>query len=307
MNDRTTPTLITLLVVGMLLMTFDIRNQGDGLLGVLRSGAQTLLEPLQRASSAAVDPVADFVDGLSDIASLREENDALREAIADERARRAETEDALARLQALEALYDLDLEQTEVARTPANVIGRPDPFDLAFQIDKGAVDGIVAGQPVVDVSGFVVGTVTDVSASTAVVVPMIASRNQVTARVGSQQAGLLEADPGGTEMRLTVFDAREPVQAGDQVITAANTFPAGLAIGEVIEDAVPESAALVARVRPFVDPADLRVVVVLAWPPDPISSVTTTTTPPPTTTLPDDTDTSGSTGTSTPSSTGGDG
>lgn len=282
-SDRSLPTLVTLVVVAVLLMTFDIRLQGEGVVGVIRSGTQTILEPLQRASSAAVDPVADFLDGLSDITSLREEVEALRAAMAEEQARRAETEDDLARLETLERLYELDLDETEVGRTPANVIGRPDQFDLAFQIDKGVSDGVIVGQPVIDVNGFVVGNVTDASQSTAIVVPIMASRNQVTVRVGSQ-TGLLGANPGGSEMTLDVFDARAPVAAGDQVITAANTFPAGLAVGEVIESVEPESAALTAQVRPFVDPAALRVVVVLTWPPDPASLTTTTTT----TTVPTD-------------------
>lgn len=286
--NRTLPTLVTLLVVAILLMTFDIRLQGQGVVGVLRGGTQTLIAPLQRAATIVVDPVADFFDGLADISSLRETNDALRAELAESQRRLAETEDALARLETLERLYDLDLDETDAARTPANVIGRPDQFDLAFQIDKGVNDGVIEGQPVVDVNGFVAGTVTDASPNTAIVVPITASRNQLTVLVGSQ-AGLLEANPGSSEMTLRVFDARIPVNEGDQVVTAADTFPPGLAVGEVVEEVSPQSTALAARVSPFVDVDDLRVVVVLAWPPDPTSATTTTTSTTTTTTVPVDT------------------
>lgn len=291
--NRTLPTLVTLLVVAILLMTFDIRLQGQGVVGVLRGGTQTLIAPLQRAATIVVDPVADFFDGLADISSLRETNDALRAELAESQRRLAETEDALARLETLERLYDLDLDETDAARTPANVIGRPDQFDLAFQIDKGVNDGVIEGQPVVDVNGFVAGTVTDASPNTAIVVPITASRNQLTVLVGSQ-AGLLEANPGSSEMTLRVFDARIPVNEGDQVVTAADTFPPGLAVGEVVEEVSPQSTALAARVSPFVDVDDLRVVVVLAWPPDPTAATTTTTSTTTTTTVPvDTTDTTG--------------
>lgn len=276
-SDRALPTFITLMVVAMLLMTFDIRFEGGGVVGVVRGGTQTLLAPVQRAANVVVDPVADFLDGLSDITSLRETNDALRAELARAQASLAEAGDDLARLQTLERLHDLELDETQVAQTAANVIGRADQFDLAFQIDKGVNDGVIDGQPVIDVNGFVVGTITSAAPNTAVVVPIMASRNHVTVQVGSQ-VGLLRANPGSEEMTLDIFDAREGIEAGDQVVTAANAFPAGLAVGEVIEGAEPDSTAVTARVRPFVDVQAIRVVVVLAWPPDPTQVTTTSST-----------------------------
>ncbi len=264
-SDRSLPTFITLVVVAILLMTFDIRSQGEGVVSVMRGGVQTLVAPLQRGATAVIDPVADFIDGLSDITSLRETNEALRAELAAAQAKLAEAGDAMARLETLEALYDLDLEEIEVGRTPANVIGRPDQFDLAFQIDKGVNDGVIEGQPVIDVYGFVVGTVTQASPDTAIVVPIQASRNKISVLVGSQ-TGLLGGNPGSPEMTLDIFDARASVKEGDQVVTAANTFPPGLAVGEVLDRAVPQSTALTARVMPFVVVESLRVGVVLAWP-----------------------------------------
>lgn len=276
-SDRSLPTFITLVVVAILLMTFDVRMQGQGVVGAMRGGTQTLLAPLQRGAAVVIEPVTDFVDGLADIASLRETNEALRAELARAQAALAEAGDDLARLETLEALYDLDLESTEVMRTPANVIGRADQFDLSFQIDKGVSDGVIEGQPVIDVYGFAVGRVSEASPNTAIVVPIQASRNAVSVMVGSQ-TGLLTSNPGSAEMRLDIYDARSPVGEGDQVVTAANTFPPGLAVGEVVGPAAPQSTALEAQVMPFVDIESLRVVVVLAWPPDP-TAVTTTTAP----------------------------
>lgn len=276
-SDRSLPTFITLVVVAILLMTFDVRIQGQGVVGAMRGGTQTLLAPLQRGAAVVIEPVTDFVDGLADIASLRETNEALRAELARAQAALAEAGDDLARLETLEALYNLDLESTEVMRRPANVIGRADQFDLAFQIDKGVSDGVIEGQPVIDVYGFAVGRVSEASPNTAIVVPIQASRNAVSVMVGSQ-TGLLTSNPGSAEMRLDIYDARSPVAEGDQVVTAANTFPPGLAVGEVVDPAAPQSTALEARVMPFVDIESLRIVVVLAWPPDP-TAVTTTTAP----------------------------
>ncbi|MGD2061889.1 MAG: hypothetical protein PVF87_13540, partial [Acidimicrobiia bacterium] len=73
-GDRTLPTLITLLVIGVLLMTFDVRSEGGGVTGVLRSGTQTIVSPLQKAAAFVVNPVLDMVDSLSNVATLRETN-----------------------------------------------------------------------------------------------------------------------------------------------------------------------------------------------------------------------------------------
>jgi cell shape-determining protein MreC len=82
-------------------------------------------------------------------------------------------------------------------------------------------------------------------------------------------------------MDLDVFDAREPVLVGDRVLTSAAStdYPAGLPVGEVLADASPESTSLSTTVRPFVDAESLRFVVVLAWPPDPVTAATDDTVP----------------------------
>ncbi len=297
-RDRALPTFITLLVLAVLFMTFDVRAQGEGVAAVIRGGAQTIMAPLQRAATVVVDPVTDFLNGLGDITSLRETNDALRAELAQAQAKLAEADDDLARLKVLERLYDLNLQDTQVAQIPANVIGRADQFDLAFQIDKGVSDGVIDGQPVIDVNGFVVGTVETASPNTAIVIPITASRNQVSVLVGSE-TGLLKSKPGSSDMTLEIFDARDPVAEGDQVVTAANTFPSGLAVGEVLQSASPEASQLTTTVRPFVDVESLRVVVVLAWPPDPTRATTTTTT------IPETTDTTTPLGTDTTAAGGG--
>jgi cell shape-determining protein MreC len=80
-------------------------------------------------------------------------------------------------------------------------------------------------------------------------------------------------------MRLEL-DAEEPVFIGDRVVTSSGSvrFPAGYPVGEVIADAAPTNDTLSTEVEPYVQPDTLRVVVVLAWPPDPITAVTEPTT-----------------------------
>lgn len=279
-SDHALPTLITLLVVGILLMTFDVRLQGGGVVGVMRSGTQTIVSPIQQAASIVVNPVADMIDSLSNVASLREQNVALSAELAEAQAEIVAVQDQIARLELLEQLYSLDIDAEEIGRTVANVIGRPDAFDDAIIIDKGTRDGVVVGQPVIDTNGYVVGRVRSAAPGTATIVPITVSRSGVAVLVGTQ-VGQLTTQLFTSDMRLDIIVAREPVLAMARVVTssASSAFPAGLGVGEILHDANPQNGSLTAQVRPFVDPDTLRLVVVLAWPPDPVSGVTGDTIP----------------------------
>lgn len=271
---RTLPTFITLLVMGLLLMTFDVRSEGGGVTGTLRTGAQTIVAPLQKAAAFVVNPVVNMIDSLSNVATLREQNIALQQELAEFEAALIAVDDDLARLEFYEQLYDLETSGTDIGRTVAQVIGRlrPDASD-ALIIDKGTSNGIAVGQPVIDTSGYVVGTVQRVTAGTAIIVPITVGPDAVAVIVG-EQAGVVVPQVATNEMRLEIFDAREPVFELDRVVTSSASvrFPAGYPVGEVTADAAPSVGALSTGVRPFVNVDALRVVVVLAWPPDPVTA-----------------------------------
>jgi rod shape-determining protein MreC len=285
-RDRTLPTFVTLVVIAFLLMTFDVRTTGADLAGRIRSGALTFLAPMQRVSAFVIDPIADLLDSLAGLASLRAENAALRAEVARLQAEGAGFADDQARLQVLEQVHDLLLEDTTTARTPANVIGRPDLSESSFVIDKGSDDGVAIGHPVVDPNGYVVGRVTEVSGGFSTVVPISQDREGVTVLVAGQN-GILTSRLGTDLMVVEVFDAIEPLHQGDLVVTSSVSisFPPGLPVGEVTEEAELEGTALQARVIPFANLDTLRVVLVITWPPEPgIGEATTTTTVSPTTT-----------------------
>lgn len=269
-RGRTTPTLITLIVLGLLLMTFHVRLDGGGVVGVIRSGAQSIIAPIQEAASLVVTPVADTVDSLSNVARLRQENLTLRAELAEAEAALVGLQDQLARLETFEDLYELDVAGSELPRTVANVIGS---LDEGLFIDKGTEDGIAVGQPVIDTNGYVVGTVQEVTRGSATVVPIMAGPSGVQVLVG-EQTGVLMAQVTSDLMRLELFGARDPVLVDDRVVTSSGSvnFPAGIPVGSVAEDAAPVSDSLTTTVQPFADPDTLRLVVVLAWPPDPITA-----------------------------------
>jgi rod shape-determining protein MreC len=297
-GDRTVPTLITLLVIGVLLMTFDIRSEGQGVTSVLRSGTQTIVSPLQKGAAFVVNPVLDVIDSLANLATLRETNLALQRDIAELEAAMIAVDDDLARLEFFEQLYDLEATGTDIGRTVAEVIGFAGPLDSALIIDKGTNEGIAVGQPVIDTNGYIVGSVQQVTSGTARIVPMTVGADGVAVTVG-EQLGVVLPQINDNILRLDVNPARDPVLAGEKVVTSSQSvrFPAGYPVGEVIVDAAPTAAgSLSTLVEPYMNPNNLRVVVVLAWPPDPVSAVTEPTT---TTTSTTPTTLDGSTTTST--------
>ncbi len=272
-TDRSIPLLITLLVLAILIMTFDIRSDGRGLAGTVREGASRILAPLQAAGSFVVDPLADVVDNLGDIANLRAENEALRARLGEAQADLAAVEDQLERLAVLERLNALELAVEDLVRTNANVIGRTDSFDLSFRIDKGEESGVLTGHPVLDENGYLVGRVLEAWDGGAVVVPLIGDVESVTVGV-ADQLGTLSPVLGSEQMVLEVFETARPVRAGDQVVTSpfGLAFPPSIPVGEIAEDASPQGQALTALVDPYSDPQRLRVVTVVTWPRDPASA-----------------------------------
>ncbi len=289
-GNRTLPTLITLLVLSLLLMTFDIRSEGGGVIGVLRSGTQTIVAPLQKGTAFVVNPVVDMIDSLSNVATLREQNLRLQQELAEAEAARVAVSDELARLELYEQLYELEATGSTLGRTVAQVIGQP-VLEGSLIIDKGTSDGVVVGQPVIDTNGYVVGSVEQTTAGTATIVPITVGPAGVAVVVDGQ-VGTVTPQIDTNIMRLEL-DGQEPVFAGTRVVTSSASvrFPSGYPVGTVLADAAPANDALSTQVEPFVQPDTLRVVVVLAWPPDPVTAVTpdtTTTTSTTTTTIPDE-------------------
>lgn len=292
-QDHSLPIFVTLVVVAFLLMTFDIRSGGSGLTGSLRTGANNLVQPVESVAQAVVDPVADFVDGLSNIADLRSENEALRAKLAEAEGEIAAVGDQLERLDVLENLLDLPLDVQAFSQTLANVTGRAGTFDLSFRIDKGEDDGVLPGQPVLDDNGYVVGRVLDSWGGGATVVPITGDVEAVAVSVAGQD-GILRSIPGASEMELVrdmsldVFVGATGVIAGDRVVTSrfSQAFPAGLPVGVIAEDAAPDGQNLTAVVEPFMDLQRLRAVVVIVWPQDPSTTTDDDEPSTPTTSIP---------------------
>lgn len=256
-----------LLVLSLLLSTLEVRADSWG---VLRVGLGSWLVPLQRLAVEIFDPLVATVEGLAGIASLRSENAALRAQLAETQAEMAAVEDQLARLDSLERLVDLDLPDVEQTRTLANVVGRQVGFEFHLRIDKGLEEGVVAGNPVLDENGYLLGRVGASAEEFATVIPLSADVEGLTVLVAGS-VGVLRPQVGSELLSLEVVDSPPIVAEGEDVVTSqlSVSFPPGLPVGSLVGEAQVVGSVLRGTVKPFSDPQRARAVLVVSWPPGP--------------------------------------
>ena len=124
----------------------------------------------------------------------------------------------------------------QVAAIPAQVLyDAADPYSRKVIIDRGAVDGIGSGSPVVDETG-VLGQVTRVYASVSEVT-LVTDRDQaipvLNTRTGAR--GVAFGDPALTGLELRFIAANADVQPGDVLSTSGvdGIYPPGLKVARV--------------------------------------------------------------------------
>lgn len=223
--------------------------------------------PLQRAAGAAGDAVRSFFASLAELSELRAENVRLR----------AEVE----RLRALEPL--LDETQAENDRLAAMLgFTSPPPHQgiaarvvnrglsnwfSTIEVDRGAVDGVVAGNPAVSQHGLV-GKVVRVADRTATVLLLTDPQSGVGVHVvRSREPAALVGDSsfqGTCTMRMFSRDA--DVVPGDAVLTSGlgDVYPADLQVGTVTAVRHEEQGLVIeADVAPAVDFGRLEEVFIL--------------------------------------------
>lgn len=230
--NRVTILFLALVSIGFIIATFDVRSEGDGVGDVLREGTQSVFTPFQKAVDWVTTPVVGFVDGVSNLAGLRDENDRLSERVRELEAQVRATDALEEQVTQLELINGLEV-QGELATVTARLYsGGVSPFDNARFIDKGANDGIVVGQAVIDEDGLV-GRVDLVSANDARIRLITDPLVSIGVRVQSSNETGIASGRGDGPLRLEMFRANEAVYEGDLVVTDGSRFPPGLVVGTV--------------------------------------------------------------------------
>ena len=228
--DRSTALFVTLLAVGFLVATFDVRSSSGSVTTVIRSGAQTLVAPVQQGIDLVVRPVVGFIDGISNVAGLSDQNQRLEAEVQRLEQRLLETAALERRVAELEAINDLAPPEDLATVTARIYSAGASTFDQIRLINRGSGNGIVVGQAVIDEDGLIgrVDLVTKSSARVRLITDPLVS---VGVRVQDTNQTGVTTGRGDELLRLDMFDATEPVREGAVVLTDGSLFPPGIVVG----------------------------------------------------------------------------
>lgn len=196
--------------------------------------------PMQGVSTTVTGSVLEFVDldGMSKSElkeysqQLAQENASLREQVVEYDVMKKENEQ-------LKTQLNITNQNPDNEMVACSVIGR-DPSDLfyGFSIDKGTVQGIAVGDPVICEQGLV-GTVTEAYATTSKVTCILSEDLKVSAMSRKrEESGVLTSNvqTAATGMvRLSYLSGETTVEPGDIITTsgAGGLFPQDIIIGQV--------------------------------------------------------------------------
>ncbi|WP_052668891.1 rod shape-determining protein MreC [Nitriliruptor alkaliphilus] len=268
--------LVVLILIALVLITVDFRSGdgGDGPLDRLRGGVTAVVRPIQDGIATLVRPIGDAVGGVTDIFSVRSENERLQARLDVLEERFRSLEDLERENEELRQLLGIR-ERAELVTVGARTVafGASD-FEWVITIDAGSEDGIERGMPVINGDGLV-GRIVQVTPNASRVLLTIDPTFQVAVRTASTGETGTVAGRGGEPLVFSVLDPEADLEVGDELVTSSydsGQYPEGIPIGIVAE--VGEATTSLVRevtVRPFVDFTRLhQVLVVIDAPLDPL-------------------------------------
>ena len=221
--------------LALFLMVADARFH---LVQPLRAAIATALYPAQWLALQPVQMVRDFTAYLTDLKTAHATEDAARRKLAEQSQRAGQVEQLLLENTRLRELLALR-ERTAVPSQAAQVLyDATDPFSRRVVIDKGQLQGIAPGSPVLDESG-VLGQVTQVYPFVSEVT-LLTDRDQVIPVVNTRTGvrGVAYGDPGARDgmMELRYMPATVDFKEGDLLATGGidGVYPPGLPVARVV-------------------------------------------------------------------------
>jgi rod shape-determining protein MreC len=158
-------------------------------------------------------------------------------------------------------------ETLETPTITARVVGRErSSLFKTVVINRGSLDGITAGAPVLTHEG-IVGRITDVSWNVSTVLLLIDYNSNIDAIVQEGRAQGILQGAGAMECSLKYVERSEKIKIGDLVVSSgmAGVFPKGLPLG-TITAVDRETSGLFQRIKviPAVDVSKLEEVLIVA-------------------------------------------
>ena len=239
--------LVILIVTSLFLITLDLR--GVKVIDGFKQGSQTVMSPFQRAGSAALRPVKNFISDVTHLGRTRNQIEKLEAENANLKQRLINRKNADAQLKQLKSILDLaGTAGYKIVNAKVISNGSSQSFSQTITIDSGANAGIKKNMTVLSQSG-IAGVVKDVYPTSALIQLASDPSFRIGARVaGSQQIGVLTGR-GTSSASLQLLDNSSIVKVGDVLLSrgsvANRPFVPGVPLGYVT--GVDNSAGAVAQ------------------------------------------------------------
>ena len=220
--------------LAVFLMVADLRLS---LVKPLRTAVAAMIYPAQwlvQQPLAAAQLVQAHFEGLQAAQKKAVSSQAALTALA---ARAGQVEQLALENNRLRALLALNARPETQGRAAQVLYDAADPYRRKVVIDRGSVQGIAEGAPVLDESG-VVGQVTRVQPLVSEVT-LLTDRDQaipvLNTRTGVRSVAYGQSGSSGTELELRFMAGNADVQEGDLLSTSGvdGVYPAGLAVARV--------------------------------------------------------------------------
>ena len=253
--------LAALLGTAILLLALSPLPQATRLEGAIGG----VIAPVAGALRAAVRPATDVLLHAGQLEQLAAKNTDLRRALARSEADLAALREERTRAQRATALVAAAGDRADQFVTAAVLARDPAPGRQLLLIDRGALQGVRVGQPVLGAGATLVGIVTQVDDRHARV-RLVTDRDSAVASI--VQASRTPAALAGTGagLRLDFVPHGAPVATGDVVLTSAlgGLLPPGLLVGKVTGvRSAPQDLNETVEVEPLADLARLEEVLVM--------------------------------------------
>lgn len=233
----------------------------------LESAVNAVAAPVESALGAVTRPVADFVNNLTDINRLSDENRELQEENESLVAEISRLREVDRELQQLQELVNVRENRPGERFLAANVFARePNNQQDLVAIDRGSADGLQEEMMVLTRQGSLVGSISRVLEHTAWVTLITDQTSAVGALI--QESRVQGVVVGATDGTLTMEFVEETadVKEGDLVTTSGvgGRHPPGELIGQVVEaERAAQQLFQQVRVQPLADLSRLESVLVL--------------------------------------------
>jgi rod shape-determining protein MreC len=232
----------------------------------MRASVAAVLNPVERmllVPVRALEQGRDYAQGLTE---ARREVDQAQANLINQAQRVAQFDQVELENERLRALLELRGRVNVRSLAAELLYDAPDAYTRKVVIDRGSMQGVVLGAPVINEAG-VIGQVTRVYPGTSEVT-LLTDREAAIPVLNqrTQQRAVAFGEASGSQMELRFLPASADVQPGDRLATSGldGVYPSGLPVAEVMKiDRRADSAFARILLTPLADPSRVRHVLVL--------------------------------------------